>query len=218
MAERHDTTVADKLKDIIEDLRRGKGKKSDVNEYEDEFQDSFEQLSEKGEDENPTSETATAHNDSETNISELEKQLKELQMERKKAYLRQEIEKKKRESLRTLHKLASKTPVGQQRSIFTGEPIHTFQSNTDEKALQILSFIWPEPVEQFQSFTIGGEVEFRVGKQKTLDKVTIEEWGYANIKILQELIKQKRLNNINSYLNYTADIYRLAARNVCIVI
>jgi len=95
MAERHDTTVADKLKDIIEDLRRGKGKKSDVNEYEDEFQDSFEQLSEKGEDENPTSETATAHNDSETNISELEKQLKELQMERKKAYLRQEIEKKK---------------------------------------------------------------------------------------------------------------------------
>ena len=46
--------------------------------------------------------------------------------------------------------------------------------------------------------------------------MTIEDWGYANIKILQELIKQKRLNtgNINSYLNYTADIYRLAARNV----
>jgi hypothetical protein len=28
-----------------------------------------------------------------------------------------------------------------------------------------LSFIWPETIEQFQSFTIGGEVEFRVGKQ-----------------------------------------------------
>jgi hypothetical protein len=80
----------------------------------------------------------------------------------------------------------------------------------------MLFFIWPESVEQFQSVTIGGQVEFRVGKQKTLNKVTIEEWGYANIKILQELIKQKRLNtgNINSYLNYTADIYRLAARNV----
>ena len=78
MVEGPDTTAADKLKDIIEDLRRGKRKKSDVNEYEDEFQDSFEQLSEKGEDENPTSE---AH-DSDTNISELEKQLKELQMER----------------------------------------------------------------------------------------------------------------------------------------
>ena len=193
--------------------RRGKGKKSEVNEYEDECQNSFEQLSEKGEDKNPTSEAAAAHNDSETDISELEKQLKELQTERKKAYLRQNIE-KERKSLRTLHKLGSKTPVGQQRSIFTGEPVHTFQSNTDHKSLQILSFIWPEPVEQFQSFTIGGEVEFRVGKQKTLDKVTIEEWGYANIKILQELIKQKRLNNINSYLNYTADIYRLAARNV----
>ena len=48
MTEGHDTTAADKLKDIIEDLRRSKGKKSDVNVYEDEFQDSFEQLSEKG--------------------------------------------------------------------------------------------------------------------------------------------------------------------------
>ena len=112
--------------------------------------------------------------------------------------------------------MASKTSVGQQRSIFTGETVHTFQSNTDHKALHILSFIWPQTIEQFQSFTIGGEVKFRVGKQKTLDKVTIEEWGYVNIKILQELIKQKRLNtgNINSYLNYAADIYRLAARNV----
>ena len=114
MAGGHDTTAADKLKDVNEDLRHGKGKKSDVNVYEDEFQDSFEQLSEKGEvrvitklpnseqsnkgkvkthkyinrqnqstteDKNPTSETAAAH-DSDTNISELEKQLKELQMER----------------------------------------------------------------------------------------------------------------------------------------
>lgn len=111
-----------------------------MNKYEDEFQDSFEQLSEKGEDENPTSESATAHNDSDTNISELEKQLKELQTERKKAYLRQEIEKEKA-SLRTLHKLASKTRVGQQRPIFTSEPVHTFQSNKDHKALHTLSFI-----------------------------------------------------------------------------
>ena len=31
---------------------------------------------------------------------------------------------------------------------------------------------------------------------------------------MQELVKQKRLKNIDGYLNYTADIYRLAARNV----
>ena len=42
MAGGHDTTATDKLKDVIEDLRHGKGKKSDVNVYEDEFQDSFE--------------------------------------------------------------------------------------------------------------------------------------------------------------------------------
>lgn len=47
-----------------------------MNKYEDEFQDSFEQLLEKGEDENPTSESATAHNDSDTNISELDKTIK----------------------------------------------------------------------------------------------------------------------------------------------
>ncbi|VDI12338.1 Hypothetical predicted protein [Mytilus galloprovincialis] len=96
----------------------------------------------------------------------------------------------------------------------TSEPINFSQPNKEQSALQILSFIWPEPVEQFQTFTLGGEVEFRVGKKKTLDKVTIEEWGYANIRIMQELLKQKRLSNIQGYLNYTADIYRLAARNV----
>ena len=109
----------------------------------------------------------------------------------------------------------SALPV-QQTLKTAGEPMNAFQtqSNTDLKALQILSFIWPEPVEQFQTFTLGGDVEFRVGKKKTLDKVTIEEWGYANIKIMQELVRQKRLDNVNSYLNYTADIFRLASRNV----
>jgi hypothetical protein len=60
-----------------------------------------------------------------------------------------------------MFQLTLKISVGQQRSIFTGAPVHTFQSNTDHKALQILSFMWPETIEQFQSFTIGGEVEFR---------------------------------------------------------
>ena len=76
MAAGHDSTASDKFKHIVEDLRGGKAKKSNVNEYDDEFQDSFQQLSEKGEVEKPTSEAAAAHIDSETNISELEKQLK----------------------------------------------------------------------------------------------------------------------------------------------
>ena len=57
-------------------------------------------------------------------------------------------------------------------------------------------------------------MEFRFQKQKTLDKVTVEECGNANIKILQEWIKQNSWNDINSYLNYTADIYRLETKNV----
>lgn len=214
MAEGHD---AEKLRDIIESLRCGKQKKLDSNESDDDFQESFEELDqENGGTANPKLDTA--HVNSEMEISELEKQLKELQVESKKAHLRQQIEKEK-ESLRTIHRSALTLPEGLQPSSLqqpsaTGEPINFSQPNKEQSALQILSFIWPEPVEQFQTFTLGGEVEFRVGKKKTLDKVTIEEWGYANIRIMQELLKQKRLSNIQGYLNYTADIYRLAARNV----
>ena len=62
MAAGHNVTDSDKLKVSIDDLRRDKGKKSDVNECDDEFQDSFEKLSEKGESENPISKAAAAHN------------------------------------------------------------------------------------------------------------------------------------------------------------
>ncbi|VDI16285.1 Hypothetical predicted protein [Mytilus galloprovincialis] len=208
---------AEKLRDIIESLRCGKHKILDSNESDDDFQESFEELDqENGGTANPKLDTA--HVNSEMEISELEKQLKEVQVESKKAHLRQQIEKEK-ESLRTIQMSALTLPEGLQPSSLqqlsaTGEPKNFSQPNKEQSALQILSSIWPEPVEQFQTFILGGEVEFCVGKKKTLDKVTIEEWGYANIRIMQELLKQKRLSNIQSYLNYTADIYRLAARNV----
>ena len=47
-------------------------------------------------------------------------------------------------------------------------------------------------------------------------KVTIEEYGYANIRIIQQLIKKNKLSpaSIGAYLNYTADIFRLASKYV----
>ena len=54
---------------------------------------------------------------------------------------------------------------------------------------------------------------FELGK-RTLDKITIEEWGFADMHIMQELLKQKTLVNVNAYLNYTADIFRLASKYV----
>ncbi|VDI19838.1 Hypothetical predicted protein [Mytilus galloprovincialis] len=105
---------AEKLRDIIESLRCGKQKKLDSNESDDDFQESFEELDqENGGTANPKLDTA--HVNSEMEISELEKQLKELQVESKKAHLRQQIEKEK-ESLRTIHRSALTLPEGLQPS------------------------------------------------------------------------------------------------------
>ncbi|CAG2233179.1 unnamed protein product [Mytilus edulis] len=178
MAEGHD---AEKLRDIIESLRGGKQKKLDSNESDDDFQESFEELDqENGGTANPKLDTA--HVNSEMETSELEKQLKELQVESKKAHLRQQIAKEK-ESLRTIHRSALTLPEGLQPSSLqqhsaTGEPINFSQPNKEQSALQILSFIWPEPVEQFQTFTLGGEVEFRVAARNVWYSVLLYDKEY----------------------------------------
>jgi hypothetical protein len=38
--------------------------------------------------------------------------------------------------------------------------------------------------------------------------------GFANMRIMQELLKQIILANVNAYINYTADIFRLASKYV----
>ncbi|CAC5415877.1 unnamed protein product [Mytilus coruscus] len=80
------------------------------------------------------------------------------------------------------------------------------------KALQIVNFLWPEPIPQYQTITLVGDMEFRVGKKKTLDKITMEECGFGNMRILQELLKHNTAIYVNTYLNYTADIFRLASK------
>jgi hypothetical protein len=58
------------------------------------------------------------------------------------------------------------------------------------KSLQIVNYVWPEPIPQYKKISLAGDIEFRVGKKKTLDKITIEEWGFGNMRIMQELLKQ----------------------------
>lgn len=58
------------------------------------------------------------------------------------------------------------------------------------------------------------DVDFRIGKAKTLDKVTMEQWGYANTKIMATLIGEGTLKDTSPYLKYTADIFRLASKHV----
>jgi hypothetical protein len=52
-------------------------------------------------------------------------------------------------------------------------------------------------------------MEFRVGKKKTRDKITMEEWSFANMRIMQKLLKQKTLINVNAFLNYTTNIFKM---------
>jgi len=33
------------------------------------------------------------------------------------------------------------------------------------------------------SISLAGDIEFRVGKKKTRDKITIAEWGLANMRM-----------------------------------
>ena len=43
---------------------------------------------------------------------------------------------------------------------------------------------------------MGGGEQFKIGKQRTLDKISLVQWGYANIKIMNVLIRVKKLDHI----------------------
>jgi hypothetical protein len=59
------------------------------------------------------------------------------------------------------------------------------------------------PIQTFHRISLAGDIEFRVGKKKTLDKITIEEWGFANMRIMQELLKLNILANVNAYVPHS---------------
>lgn len=100
----------------------------------------------------------------------------------------------------------------------TGTPVAGELANNTtyakNKPLQIVDCVWPDPVPKYDTFSIDSDIEFRVGRKINLDKVTIEEWGYANIQIMRELMKPEIVQDIAGYLKYTADVYRLASKYV----
>jgi hypothetical protein len=54
-----------------------------------------------------------------------------------------------------------------------GEKINVIIACSSEKSgksLQIVNYLWPEPILQYQTISLAGDIEFRVGKKKTLDK------------------------------------------------
>ncbi|CAC5390912.1 unnamed protein product [Mytilus coruscus] len=98
-----------------------------------------------------------------------------------------------------------------------GEFADSFEKLTEDNdngEINALEKELKQPFPQYQTITLAGDMEFRVGKKKTLDKISMEEWVFANIRILQELLKRNAAINVNTYLNYTADIFRLASKYV----
>lgn len=57
-------------------------------------------------------------------------------------------------------------------------------------------------------------MEVRIDKTRTSENVTLEQWGFANIQIMNALTKSGNLPNSAPYLQYTADIFRLASKYV----
>ncbi|VDI43604.1 Hypothetical predicted protein [Mytilus galloprovincialis] len=205
--------AGDKLKDIIDSLKPKATKQKETHdnnedsdsESDGEFAESFEKL--------------TEDNDNEE-INALENELKRLKTEKRKVELKRKIEEEK-DNLKNLQLLPTVQPsVAALVQNSKGEQNHEFSDiiacSTEKsgKAMQIVDFLWPEPIPQYQTITLAGDMEVRVGKKKTLDKISIEEWGYANIRILQEMLKRNTAFNVNTYLNYTADIFRLASKYV----
>ncbi|CAC5422776.1 unnamed protein product [Mytilus coruscus] len=135
-------------------------------------------------------EKLTEDNDNEE-INALENELKRLKTEKRKVELKRKIEEEK-DNLKNLQLLPTVQP----------------------SAAALVQNSTKEPIPQYQTITLAGDMEFRVGKKKTLDKISMEEWGFANIRILQELLKRNTAINVNTYLNYTADIFRLASKYV----
>ena len=101
--------------------------------------------------------------------------------------LRRKIEEEKEDLKKLQH-----PPKANSEGTNKGEKINDIIACSSEKSgksLQIVNYVWPEPIPQYQTISLAGDIGFRVGKKKTLDKITIEEWGFANMRIMQELLK-----------------------------
>lgn len=231
------TTAGAKMKDILKELTTGRTVSD--GESDDDYQESFSaegghdaQQVEQSQQHQQNAEVTVTVNESvvENENVALEKQLAEVKL----AVLKQKIANGKRELLQLQQRekqqgSASGSTSGhvfttpttavteygdrtEPRSDTAGECLVLTEPSS--KALKIVDFLWQEPVPQYDTVSLGNNVEFRIGKNKTLDKVTIEQWGYANTKIMESLLKSKELSDPKPYLKYTADIFRLASKHV----
>ncbi|ESO99414.1 hypothetical protein LOTGIDRAFT_158502 [Lottia gigantea] len=88
------------------------------------------------------------------------------------------------------------------------------------KACQIYDFIWDDPSyrddsDDFVSFQKDGSLTVNKKNRPRYDKLSIEQWGYANSKIMERLINDGSLSTtiqIMGYMEYTESVFRLFSR------
>ncbi|ESO85573.1 hypothetical protein LOTGIDRAFT_155061 [Lottia gigantea] len=178
----------------------------------------------------PVAEHNTKDQSEDTELMSLQQQLLNIPTERRKAVIRKQIaeERTRIDALSqpppaTLNPTANPgttpVPAVQQGEQITeplcqnptGGILIDLDTTKPNKVLQIINFLWLDPV-AVNTYSFG--LEFRIGRKRSLENVSVEEWGYANTRILQELMKLDPGFHPTPYLKYTADIFPLAGKYV----
>jgi hypothetical protein len=151
--------------DIIESLKGPKVTKTDIEindsgESDGEFEDSIEQQ--------VSEDTINDIPDDSDEIQDLERELQHLKTERRKVELRRKIEEEKEDLKKLQHppKANSLATEGTNK----GDKINDIIACSSEKSgkcLQIVNYVWPEPIPQYQTITLAEDMEFRVGKKNS---------------------------------------------------
>ena len=148
--------------DIIESLKGPKATKTDIEindsatasgESDGEFEDSIEQQ--------VSEDTINDIPDDSDEIQDLERELQHLKTEHRKVELRRKIEEEKEDLKKLQHPPKANSLATE--GTYKGEKINDIIACSLEKSgkcLQIVNYVWPEPIPQYQMITLAEDMEF----------------------------------------------------------
>ncbi|CAG2200147.1 unnamed protein product [Mytilus edulis] len=143
-------------------------------------------------------------------IEQLEAQCEHLNLELRKAKLEKEQSNLTKALVVELQALPSKEA---EQTPISGIQIKKAKQITDYLFLTSLDSI----EEEGHIVEIGGGARIQIDRKKTpLSHVTLEQWGFASLGILTELIRTDELSPLETkgYLSYTQSIFRLVANHI----
>lgn len=149
-------------------------------------------------------------------IDNLKAQCDDLELQLAKA----KLEKRQSKLVKALSDLSVELQPGNDAGPAEG-PSGTISKSVVKKSKQIVDFLFLSSLdsieEEGQVIEIGGGAKLHLDKKKTpLSQVTMEQWGYASLNIMKELLRCGELSqqDILGYVGYTQCIFRLASNHV----